>query len=337
MRSGQLAAAAGVSVETLRHYERRGLLPEPRRTLGRHRDYGTDALTLVRVVKVLQRLGFTLEEVEDLLAVGAHRRPRPGLRERARDKLADVDARIAALTTMRAALLDVIDAGCADLTECACTPDCPIPFSRLAPPASRLPTAPPCRGDAQDREPDDQDDRRAVPGTASAARLATPEDIDAIQSVERAAGEMFRQLGMDTVADDEPLSPATLREFIDGRRAWVVERDNEIAGYVLVDVVDGCGHIEQVSVDSRHAHQRIGAYLIEHVAEWAANRELGCLTLTTFRGVPWNGPYYLQRGFRWLTRNEVTPGLRALREKEAQRGLDRWPRGNMRRDLPGCR
>jgi DNA-binding transcriptional MerR regulator len=131
MRSGALAAAAGVNVQTLRYYERRGLLPDPQRSLGGHREYGPDDLTVVRVIKAAQGLGFTLDEIADLLAVGAHRGPRPGLRERAVAKLADVDARIAQLQEIRATLVDVIDAGCSDLLECTCEPSCPIPFTGL--------------------------------------------------------------------------------------------------------------------------------------------------------------------------------------------------------------
>ena len=76
MRSGQLAAAAGVNVETLRYYERRGLLPEPRRSPGGYREYDEDALTLLRAVKTAQRLGFTLDEVAELLDAG-RRHPTP--------------------------------------------------------------------------------------------------------------------------------------------------------------------------------------------------------------------------------------------------------------------
>jgi hypothetical protein len=57
------------------------------------------------------------------------------------------------------------------------------------------------------------------------------------------------------------------------------------------------------------------------------------LTLTTFAEVPWNAPYYLRCGFRRLGVRELTPGLRAIREREAAHGLDRWPRVCMRRDL----
>ena len=67
MRTSQLAAEAGVNTETLRYYERRGLLAEPPRTSSGYRDYPTAAVELLRFVKRAQELGFTLDEVEELL------------------------------------------------------------------------------------------------------------------------------------------------------------------------------------------------------------------------------------------------------------------------------
>ncbi|MFJ8298359.1 MerR family transcriptional regulator [Streptomyces sp. NPDC094447] len=134
LRSGQVAEAAGVNIQTLCYYERRGLLAEPDRSPGGHRLYGEEAVTALRVIKAAQRLGFTLEEVAELLETGRHRHGRPvaGLQERAAAKLAEVDAKIADLTTIRTALAAAVDAGCDDLTECASMPCCPIPFTDLA-------------------------------------------------------------------------------------------------------------------------------------------------------------------------------------------------------------
>ena len=94
LRSSQVADAAGVNLQTLRYYERRGLLAEPDRSLGGHRLYPAEAVTVLKVIKAAQRLGFTLDEVADLLAVGGHRRrgADAGLARRARSKLAEVDA-----------------------------------------------------------------------------------------------------------------------------------------------------------------------------------------------------------------------------------------------------
>jgi DNA-binding transcriptional MerR regulator len=123
VRSGELAAAAGVNRQTLRYYERRRLLPEPARSLGGHRDYPAAAVRRLRAIKAAQRLGFSLDEIAELLpGRGA------GLAERAATKLADVDARLAELLALRANLVEVIGAGCADLADCAAEPACPIPF-----------------------------------------------------------------------------------------------------------------------------------------------------------------------------------------------------------------
>lgn len=133
LRSGQLAKAAGVNVQTLRYYERRGLLPEPQRSLGGHREYGPDAVTVLRAIRGLARLGFTLDEIAGLIEVGTHRGPRPGLRAAASAKLAEVEARIEHLQRVRATLADVLTAECSDLAECTCHPDCPIPFAEPEP------------------------------------------------------------------------------------------------------------------------------------------------------------------------------------------------------------
>jgi DNA-binding transcriptional MerR regulator len=135
LRSSQVAEAAGVNRQTLRYYERRGLLAEPDRSLGGHRLYPPEAVTVLRVIKAAQRLGFTLDEVADLLDTGRHRHDRhrdAGLRDRARAKLTDVEAKIADLRVIADTLRAAIDAGCADLVTCASQPCCPIPFATIA-------------------------------------------------------------------------------------------------------------------------------------------------------------------------------------------------------------
>lgn len=134
LRAGQVAEAAGINRETLRYYERRGLLVPPERTLGGHRLYPPETVTVLRVIKAAQRLGFTLDEVADLIEAGAHRHgpPRAGLQERARAKLVEVDAKIADLTLIRQSLQDALDAGCDDLQVCARSECCPLPFADLA-------------------------------------------------------------------------------------------------------------------------------------------------------------------------------------------------------------
>ncbi|WP_433074777.1 MerR family transcriptional regulator [Dactylosporangium sp. CA-052675] len=126
LRSGEVAGRAGVNIQTLRYYERRGLLPPPGRSLGGHRLYPPGTVALLQVIKAAQRLGFTLDEVAELLDTGRRRHPAPDLRERAIDKIAEVDAKIAGLAAIRAALTEVVDARCDSLTNCTCA-GCPMP------------------------------------------------------------------------------------------------------------------------------------------------------------------------------------------------------------------
>ncbi|MGC5377629.1 MerR family transcriptional regulator [Micromonospora sp. DT68] len=129
LRSGQLADAAEVNPQTLRYYERRGLLAAPRRSPGGHRLYPAESVTRIRVIKTAQRLGFTLDEVTDLLGAGRRPRARTGLSARATAKLAEVERRLADLTAVRDSLLAAISAGCDDLVACAGSACCPLPFA----------------------------------------------------------------------------------------------------------------------------------------------------------------------------------------------------------------
>ncbi len=166
-------------------------------------------------------------------------------------------------------------------------------------------------------------------------RPVVTSDLARLQAIEVAAGGMFRPLGMDLVADDDPFSADVLQSYADAGHAWVaVPSDGGQAdGYLLLDVVDGAAHVEQVTVHPDGARRGIGRALVEHVASWAAGAGFSAMTLTTFRDVAWNGPYYERLGFRYLDPDDEGPALRLLRDHERAHGLDAWPRASMRRDL----
>jgi len=154
-----------------------------------------------------------------------------------------------------------------------------------------------------------------------------------LQDIERAAGAAFRDLGMQAVADDPPPELATLCSFRRDGRAWAsVDDDDRPVAYLLVEIVDGRAHVEQVSVHPSHARQSIGRRLIDHADSWAAERGLSAVSLTTYVDVAWNGPYYQRLGFRYLRDDELGEQLRAIPDREAASGLDRWPRAAMIRE-----
>ena len=105
MRTSEVAAQARVNPQTLRYYERRGLLPVPERSASGCRAYGPQAVRLVRFIKQTQELGFTLDDVESLLHL-ADDGPEScdAVRELATAKIADLDARIVHLQAIRTGL-----------------------------------------------------------------------------------------------------------------------------------------------------------------------------------------------------------------------------------------
>jgi Hg(II)-responsive transcriptional regulator len=123
LSTGKLAKAADVNVETLRYYENRGLLPEPPRRLSGYRQYPLESVNRLRFIKGAQELGFTLEEIKELLSLRVDERATKGdVRVRAEQKVRQIERKIARLQKMQEALLHLIH-------ECSGkgpASDCPI-------------------------------------------------------------------------------------------------------------------------------------------------------------------------------------------------------------------
>jgi DNA-binding transcriptional MerR regulator len=118
MRIGELAAQSGVGIQTLRYYERRGLISEPARRPSGYRDYSPDALRIIRLIKWAQRLGFTLDEIKEIITLIESRAQSGAVRAHAAAKVQDIDERIRNLQSMRGALQSLVD--------CFCEGKCPI-------------------------------------------------------------------------------------------------------------------------------------------------------------------------------------------------------------------
>lgn len=171
---------------------------------------------------------------------------------------------------------------------------------------------------------------------AAVIRPAEPGDGPALREIERLAGERFRDVGLPEVAEDEPASEEELARYASAGRSWVAVDDvDQPVGYVLVDLLDGCAHIEQVSVRPDQQGTGIGRALLAHVGGWARQRRLSAVTLTTFTEVPWNAPLYRHLGFRVLRDDELGPELRRRRDHETAHGLDPTHRVCMRAELAG--
>lgn len=107
----RLAQAAGVNPQTVRYYERRGLLPAPPRTESGYRLYPEEAVVRLRFIKQAQELGFSLEEIQELLALRVDASTSCAqVQARAQTKIQEIDAKIRQLQAMQAALADLVAA-----------------------------------------------------------------------------------------------------------------------------------------------------------------------------------------------------------------------------------
>jgi MerR family mercuric resistance operon transcriptional regulator len=118
---GRLARLGGVNLETIRYYEREGLLPKPPRTEAGYRLFPSDTARRLRFIKRAQELGFSLSEIRDLLTL----RMKPGtkrehIRSRAEAKITDIEQKIRALEAMKKTLRKMTERcdGCGPLSEC---------------------------------------------------------------------------------------------------------------------------------------------------------------------------------------------------------------------------
>jgi GNAT superfamily N-acetyltransferase len=162
------------------------------------------------------------------------------------------------------------------------------------------------------------------------------DELETLRSIERDAGRGFAAIGMAEIAADEPPSLVELESHRANGRAWVaVDSDDRPIAYLLSSVVDGCAHIDQVSVAPAHARRGLGAALIEHLAAIARVEGRPALTLTTFRDVPWNARYYQRLGFVVVEPAHQEPQLAALVRRESAAIPSDAPRVAMRRPVTG--
>ena len=165
-------------------------------------------------------------------------------------------------------------------------------------------------------------------------RLARPGDMPRLREVEDRAGAMFSGLGLIEDGLDVSFPTEDLMTLIGLRQVWVAcETPDVPVGMVIASVRDGAAYIEEMDVLPVHGRQGLGTLLLDQVCAWGQAQGHPAVSLSTFRDVSWNGPFYSKNGFRALEPSEWTSGMRAIREKEDRHGLRVEARVFMRREL----
>ena len=155
--------------------------------------------------------------------------------------------------------------------------------------------------------------------------MACPGELVLLREIESASEALLRDIGIGPFAEDEA------DDYLNHATVVLVAGEPPV-GFASVDIVDDAAHLRQLSVVPSSGRQGRGAALVTAVCAWAAANGHGAVTLTTFRDVPWNAPFYRRLGFEII--DELPPGLAAIRAHERSAGADDFgPRVAMRKTL----
>lgn len=165
-------------------------------------------------------------------------------------------------------------------------------------------------------------------------RLARFDELPRLREIEDEAGRLFADTGLIDETLDAAFPPEALSRLIVSGQVWVACRADDVPiGAVIASQLDGAVYVEEMDVLPAHGRRGIGGQLLARVCEWAREQGYSAVTLSTFRDVPWNGPFYRKHGFKDLKPSEWTPGMQTIREQEARHGLRVDARVFMRREL----
>lgn len=158
-------------------------------------------------------------------------------------------------------------------------------------------------------------------GVSIAIRLAPQAHAALFPAIERSAGEAFRAIPDLAWIADHTVSPAEeYLPMIAAGTVWEAVEDQTPVGVLLGEVTGDTLHVWELSVLLSHQKQGVGRRLMQAAADHARAKGLAALTLTTFRSVPWNGPFYASLGYEMLA-GPLPETLQAIVNDENARGL----------------
>lgn len=170
-------------------------------------------------------------------------------------------------------------------------------------------------------------------------RAATGSDASSLPDVERSATELFRTVpALAWIADDDVLSPEVHLRFIAAGTAWVaVDDTGKVRGFLSAEQFGQVLHIWELAVHRDCQGRGYGRALVSHAIAHARRQRLSAVTLTTFRDLPWNGPFYGRLGFDAIESSALDERLTAVLEHEREIGLPVHLRCAMRLTLDASR
>ncbi len=165
-------------------------------------------------------------------------------------------------------------------------------------------------------------------------RRAHSWDIPLLEYVERSAAEIFRTVDLGFLADGDTLDPAALQAMAHANHLWVAtNRFDQPIGFAGGEYLSGNFHIVEISVAKEFQGKGVGKALMTTMVEHITREGYKSVTLTTYRTLPWNGPWYSRLGFYEVNPHDMGRDYLDLLASEAQHGLDVRSRCVMRKIL----
>jgi GNAT superfamily N-acetyltransferase len=153
-------------------------------------------------------------------------------------------------------------------------------------------------------------------------RPAREEEAACLSAIEQAAAVRFAAAGHPEAAAGGTLAPEVLSETLRQGRLWVAVTAQELpVGFALAAELDGLAYLQEMDVLPEHGRRGLGRRLVECVCAWAERSGYAAVVLTTFRDVPWNGPFYARAGFTELPPADWTPSIRRVVQEELEAGF----------------
>jgi GNAT superfamily N-acetyltransferase len=150
-----------------------------------------------------------------------------------------------------------------------------------------------------------------------------PEDVADLVFADRAASQLFAGTGyLPEAALSDHVPMAALEGAMLTGHLTAMRHKGDAIGFALTSVRGDSLYLDQISIDPAHGRKGLGAALMAHVLREAARRKLKSVTLSTFRDLPWNGPFYKRLGYRELPRWRMKPWMREIEAHQAANGLD---------------
>jgi len=159
---------------------------------------------------------------------------------------------------------------------------------------------------------------------------ALAKHLEALANIELAASTLFDGYLPDSIPLDNTPQQKFQSAHLEGR-LWIALLGDTPVGFALVEMLaEDLPHLEEIDVIPAHGQRGLGTALVQAVLEWVAEAGYQQITLTTFRNIPWNMPFYAKLGFVEIPSNELKPELITVVNEEACRGLPREVRVVMR-------